>query len=149
MSHSPWLLIFLAGVVAGSLFCGCDRKKPKLVRKANPSVETVSRLPPGAQFDNARTKIITGNYDEAATILRQLDASGKAPPELQDWITVWAGLAELMAGREEEARPIFAALAERASGEGGKLPAFLADLGKRLSGEEAIPSTITPNYNLL
>ena len=131
------------------LFSACDRKTPKVARKANPTVETVSRMPPAAQFESARTKILTGNYSEAAAILRQLDASGKAPPQLHDWITVWAGLAELMAGREEEARPIFAALAERASGEGGKLPAFLADLGKRLSGGEAIPSTITPNYNLL
>lgn len=149
MIRWPSPTLVFVGVLGGLLFAGCDRKTPMVARKTTSAVEKASKLPPEAQFNDARTRIAAGNYSEAATILRQLDASGKAPAQLQHWITVWAGLAELLADREEEARPVFATLAERASAEGGKLAMFLADVGKRLSGEEAIPSKITPNYNLL
>jgi len=149
MSRPPLSILIPLSIASALSLGACD--KPAKKRGAAGAKEAAggakrSKLPPETQFSEARLKIGSGDFDGAAEILRSLDLPGRAPAALQDWITLWLGMTELLAGREEASRPVFAALAERTASESGKLAAFLNDLGTRLSGEEPISSTITSNY---
>ena len=99
------------------------------------------------QFREARSEILTGDYDDAAETLRALDENGKAPPQIRNWITMYAGLAELLAGHEEESRPIFARLDERVKARPARSGEFLGDLGLRLSGADPMPSSLASRYD--
>lgn len=137
--------------LAGALLFGaCKKPAQKGVAstaKKPAAAAKVAKMPPEAQFTEARIKISAGDYEGAAEILRALDLPGRAPAHLAHWVTLWLGMAELLAGHEEAARPVFAALAERTSTESGKLAAFLNDLGNRLSGDAPVSSTIVSSYN--
>jgi hypothetical protein len=66
-----------------------------------------------AKYAEARRLLVAGKATEAAEALAKLDAKTTAPQPLRNWITLHAGLAEMLAGREELALKHFAAIAER------------------------------------
>ncbi len=151
MSRNSFALFVISTAFSALFLPACD-KSPKAKTKWTPPAEKkISTATPESQFSDARAKIAAGKAAEAAEVLRALDAKGTAPVSLQPWITLYAGLAELLAGRETESRPLFAKLAERAAAMGqegqGKLPQFFADISKRLGGEEPVPIAVASSYN--
>ena len=86
-------------------------------------------------------------------MLQKLDARSGVQQPLHNWITVYAGLAELFAGREVEARAVFTRLVQRGafSEDRGdrKIVSFFTDLGTRLGAEGPIPGEIARNYDVL
>jgi len=104
-----------------------------------------------SQFREARSQILAGKYEAASKTLRKLDARTDIAQPLQNWVTFYAGLAELFAGREPEARVLFAKLEDRGpfSNDPGdrKLAAFFVEVGGTLRKEGPVSSTIARNYD--
>ncbi len=83
-----------------------------------PPLEEVEEVPQTAEridakYEEARKLLVAGDTKKAAEALATLDAKTSAPQPLRNWITLHAGLAELLAGREEPARARFATIVER------------------------------------
>lgn len=130
-----------------TFFAGCGKPAARVrPPRAQPAEASLS---PEAQFAAGRAKLFAGDYAAGAEILRSLDESGKAPPASRDWVALYAGMAELLANRESEARAIFARLAERLTSgpEGGQWGVFFSDLAKRLSGSRPVPTDIVSRYD--
>ncbi|MHA3774692.1 hypothetical protein ACXR0O_24480 [Verrucomicrobiota bacterium sgz303538] len=150
VSRFPSAALMLMMVPVTLLFSSCDKLLPTSGAKWVPPEQREVQTPDG-QFRTARLEIIDGKNAEAAARLRKLDAKNDIPQPMHNWITLYAGLAEMLSGREAEARPLFAKLVERGpfSTEGGnqKLASFFLDVGKNLSGEEVIPEKVSANYD--
>lgn len=103
------------------------------------------------RFSTARARIVRGEFEKAADSLAKLDARTDIKQPLHNWITTFAGMAALFAGREPEARKLFAKLETRgpigtAPGE-KKLSDFFLDLGNNLKGEDVVPTHIANRYD--
>lgn len=126
------------------LLTSCDKLIPKV------PLENTSKLPPDVLFRDARALIIDGKPAEAAKALRKLDERDDIAQPTHNWVTLYAGLAELLAGHDEESRKVFAKLVERGpfSTEGGsrKLADFFTEIGQRMSSEGRISSKISSRY---
>ncbi len=90
-----------------------------------------------------------GDLAGGAEAMKRLNARNDIPAALQDWVLIYGGMAELLVGREKEARNIFGQLAERnaAARTTGKLSPFLYDLGIAMSGEGPVPSHVASRYD--
>ena len=83
-----------------------------------PPVEIVEEPPPTAEridakYEAARKLLIAGDAAKAAQAFADLDAKTEAPQPLRNWITLHAGLAELLANRPKPALAHFAAIEKR------------------------------------
>jgi hypothetical protein len=112
------------------------------VRKAEAAVEP--------QYEAARQKIIARQPAEAAKAFMELGGQPNIPQPLRNWISVHAGLAELLAGREEESRRHFGELTARGpySTEPSeqKLATFFTTIGTQLSGNATAPASVAKDY---
>jgi hypothetical protein len=134
-------------MLSAVLFSSCKKAERKPGSK--PVAKVQSKGPPEADFREARTNILVGNFQEAAETMRSLNARNDVPEALQDWVLIFGGMAELLLDREKEALPIFAELAERhaASRTVGKLSPFLYDLGIVMSGDAPVPGRGASRYD--
>ncbi len=82
---------------------------PPLVEEPEP--QTHERI--DAKYQEARQRLVAGEAAQAAEALAKLDAGMTAPQPLRNWITLHAGLAELLAGRTDAAQAHFGAIIER------------------------------------
>ncbi len=83
-----------------------------------PPVEVVEEPAPTAEridarYEAARKLLIAGQAAKAANALADLDAKTEAPQPLRNWITLHAGLAELLANRPQRALAHFAEIEKR------------------------------------
>jgi predicted RNA-binding Zn-ribbon protein involved in translation (DUF1610 family) len=111
--------------------------------------ESASALEP--RYRAARELVLGDKPQEGAEALRKLDNEPKIPQPLHNWITVYAGLAELLASREKEARQMFAKLEARGAystdpGE-KKLTDFFLELARRLTRDASIPASVAKEYD--
>lgn len=149
LSSSALLLMATSGAL---LFTSCDDLLPKRGAKWVPPEQREAQSPEG-QFREARLELMDGKAAAAAARLRKLDARKDIPQPLHNWITLYAGLAELEAGREEEARTVFAKLAERGpfTKDDGpasqRLAEFFVELGEKLSAPGPVPERLASNYD--
>lgn len=103
-------------------------------------------MAPELAFSAARMRIIAGNFEDAAESMRNLNARTDLPGAIQDWALAYGGLAELLVGREAEARALFAKLAAGTK-ETGKVANFLRDLGGKMSGDAPVPGSAASQYD--
>ncbi len=129
---------------AAALLTSCDKLIPKV------PLENTAKLPPDVLFRDARSQITEGKPAEAAKALLKLEARDDIPQPTKNWITLYAGMAELLAGRDAESQKVFAKLVERGplSTEGGskKLADFFTEVGQRMSSEGRVSSKIASRY---
>ncbi len=146
---TAWIsgLFFSLTIFPAVLFSSC--KKAPRKPAAKPVAPLQKQGPADADFREARADILVGNYADAAARMRRLNARNDVPAALQDWVMIFGGMAELLEGREKEARPLFAQLAERwaASRTQGKLAPFLYDLGIVMSGDATVPGRGASRYD--
>ena len=143
----------LTAVVAGGGYLYAKRdafQKPETkvdpravaARVANASVE------PG--FKAARELLMAGKFEEAAKSLDELETHPSVPQPLLNWITLHRGLARLLAGKEPEAREIFAKLEERGlyshDPAEEKMSGFFVDTAHQLSSSLTIQASVARNY---
>ncbi|MES2570574.1 MAG: hypothetical protein V4710_11040, partial [Verrucomicrobiota bacterium] len=88
------------------------------------------------RFKAARAELLAGRHGKAAGDLRILDGEKNVPQSLHNWINLYQGLAEWLAGREAEGRAAFGKIEERGSHPGDeserKLSQFFLDLSHLL-----------------
>jgi serine/threonine protein kinase len=133
------MLVVVLGVGAFYLRDHLPTKPPvEVVEEEVP--QTQERI--DAKYEEARKLLVAGETAKAAEALTKLDAQTTAPQPLRNWITLNAGLAELLAGREEAAQKHFAAIIERGiySPDPAEqdLAKFFVDTAKRAAGKEPI-----------
>ena len=150
-----WMTFGMVGaIVAGGVYLYVRRDafkkqdtkiEPRLeaARLANASVE------PG--FKAARQLLVEGKFDEAAKSLDELETRPSVPQPLLNWIGLHRGLARLLAGKEPEAREIFAKIEERGAYSHDpaevKMSAFFVDAAHQLSGAWTIQASEARNYD--
>ena len=103
-------------------------------------------MAPELAFSAARTRIIAGNFEDGAESMRNLNARTDLPGAIQDWALAYGGLAELLTGREAEARALFAKLAS-GTRETGKVANFLRDLAGKMNGDAPVPGSAASQYD--
>ena len=125
-------------------FAACEKPAPQTGGKA-----AEKDLPPDRLFTEARTKLDTGKYAEAAELLRKANAGRGGAASLQDWMLFYGGFAELLNDREADARALFATLAERTNSdkEAGQLAKFFSDVGTHMSSEKPVPTRVVSTYD--
>ena len=79
--------------------------REEALRKTNASLEP--------DFKAAHEMLVAGKLEEAARALEVLEKRPGVPQPLLNWITLYRGLALLLAGNEPDARTIFTTLEER------------------------------------
>jgi tetratricopeptide (TPR) repeat protein len=112
--------------------------------------EQTQKLPPEEEFREARLEIMDGKNAQAAARLKKLEARADVTQPLLNWITMYAGIAELQAGNHAASRPLFQKLVDRGpvakDGGNAKLSQFFIDVGQRMSDDSPIPTGITSKY---
>jgi hypothetical protein len=112
-------------------------------RKANAAIEP--------RYEAARQKLLTGQPAEAAEALHALEQQPNVPQPTRNWITVHIGMAELLAGRESEARSAFRDLEARgvfsSDTAEGKLAQFFVDLGRTMSSTGPVSASVAKDYD--
>ena len=153
MPHLPstsafkrWLpaLAIAAGLFPAFAFTACKKPVPKAA-----TISRDAELPPDRLFTDARTKLDSGKYAEAAEMLRKANAGRGGAASLQDWMLFYGGFAELLNDREAEARPMFATLAERTAPEkeAGQLARFFSNAGASLGADGPVPTKVVSIYD--
>jgi len=97
--------------VGGFFLRGLLPAKPLAVKP--PIEETVPPERIDARYEEARKLLVAGDPAKAAEAFTTLDAKSNAPQPLRNWITLHAGLAELLAGREPQSQAQFKAIIDR------------------------------------
>lgn len=149
-----WMTIGMVGaVVAGGVYLYSKRDAfKKQETKIDPRVEAtrVANASVEPSFKAAREMLINGKFDEAAKSLDELEARPNVPQPLLNWITLHRGLARLLAGKEPDARDIFAKIEERGAYSNDpaeeKMSAFFVDTAHQLSGAFTIQQSVARNY---
>ncbi|HSI15236.1 MAG TPA: hypothetical protein VK961_24520, partial [Chthoniobacter sp.] len=141
------LLIFVPMLLAG-LFTACDDKpktpKPKVEKK-------VSLGSPDVRFVEARSKMIDGHFDEAATAFEAIAAEPKVRQPLLAWIQFHQGMALMLAGKQEQAQAVFAKIDEAGpftkAGSDSQIASFLVKVAHVLRTKDPIPATEGRDYD--
>jgi len=85
--------------------------RPPVVKPPDEGPVTAERI--DAKYEEARKLLVAGDPAKAAEAFTALDAKTNAPQPLRNWITLHAGLAELLAGREPQSLAQFKAIIDR------------------------------------
>ncbi len=85
--------------------------RPPVVKPPDDGPVTAERI--DAKYEEARKLLVAGDPAKAAEAFTALDAKTNAPQPLRNWITLHAGLAELLAGREPQSQAQFKAIIDR------------------------------------
>ncbi len=149
-----WMTFGMIGaIVAGGVYLYSKRDAfKKQETKVDPRVEAARKanaeLAPN--FKTARELLVAGKLDEAGKLLDELEARPNVPQPLLNWITLHRGLALLLAGKEPEAREIFAKLEERGAYSHDpaeeKMSGFFSDTAHQLAGAASIEASVAVNY---
>jgi hypothetical protein len=142
-------LIVAAGVAA---FVYRDRILGRDSRREVPNGSSTAVLSPFDQrYRDARALVLAGKTSEGAAALEKLETEKEVPQPIRNWVTVYRGVAELLAGREREARAVFASLEKRATDSTeqpeNKLTRFFSELARKAGGDSPIPASDAKDYD--
>ncbi len=114
--------------------------KPPVVVEEEEIPQTAERI--DAKYEEARKVLVAGDPAKAAEALASLDAKTNPPQPLRSWITLHAGLAELLAGHDAAAETHFKAIVDRGiySPDPAEkvLATFFVDTARKAGGQEPI-----------
>lgn len=111
-----WLTPVVAALVVALGVTGFSlRDHPYFHPPVAESVDEVPVTPEriDAKYEEARKLLVSGEIAKAADALALLDAKTQPPQPLRNWITLNAGLAELLLHREDKAQKHFRAILDR------------------------------------
>jgi hypothetical protein len=141
--------LFIVPALCISLFTACD-DKPK-TPKPKPEAKKKSLGSPDVRFVEARSKMIDGHFEEAATALGEITAEPKVRQPLLSWIQFHQGMALMLAGKQEEAQAVFAKLDDAGpftkAGSDAQLASFLVKVAHLLRSKDPIPPTEGRDYD--
>lgn len=134
-----------AWVMRDSLF-GPKEKVDPLIEQQRQAMAEIEAL-----FKDARTILLNGDARHAEDRFRELSERLDVSPGMQHWLVLHEGLAQLLAGREIEARDTFGRLADReVAGRDAserKQSQWFIDVAKVLESHEAVPASVAKDYD--
>ncbi len=149
-----WITLVLLAAIAFAGYAFYKwRPKPHVAEEGGSAtveqtIAAVAAAKPG--FEDARTKILTGKYKEAAEELGKLEETPNLPQPLKNWITMHQGLAYLFTGKDLLARKAFARIEERGpftkDPNEVKLADFFMRSAKLLRSEELVDPSEAANF---
>jgi tetratricopeptide (TPR) repeat protein len=146
MIHFRRIAALCAVLLLAFIFTACDKLSSKRGSGSESGAPVKKFVPSEKLFDDARIRLDAAKYAEAVEFLAKAKAQRDAPASLQDWMLLYQGLAEFLAGHDTEARSLFAELAERtdADKEAGQLAKFFHSAAEPLSAEGPVsPRVVT------
>ncbi|HEY3900502.1 MAG TPA: hypothetical protein VGM54_17975 [Chthoniobacter sp.] len=127
----------------------CDEKEPPKTTEKKEKKKPVES--PDKILADGRSQLINGQFEEAAQTLGTASGEPNGRPLLLDWIQFHQGLALMMAGKEIDARPVFAKIEERGPFPKGsndpELADFMVKLAHLLKGADPVSPDVTGNYD--
>lgn len=134
------VVVVVLGVAAFNLRNHPYFKPPVAAAPVEEVPQTTERI--DAKFEEARKQLAAGDLVKASEALTALDAKTTPPQPLRNWITLHAGLAELLRGNEDEARKHFQAVIDRGiyspDPAEQELAQFFVDTAKRCTEKKPI-----------
>ena len=131
-------VVVIAGIGGFALRRNWLRKQPV----TEGSEETHGGLPIDRQYSDARKLLASGDVSRAAATFRELAKKPGVTQPLLDWISLHAGLAELLAGQNEQAMAHFKEIKERGvyspDPAEEKLANFFVETARRATSDEEI-----------
>jgi len=103
------------------------------------------------RYRDARALVLAGKTDEGIAALQKLEGEKDVPRIIRNWIVVYRGMAELLAGRDPKARAVFKSLrkegTESTDPAENKLNPFFSDLARKIGSDAAIPLSDAKDYD--
>ena len=141
-------VIVLTGLLAYTMrdrFGGKEQALDKAVEELRQQTAAIE-----PRYKDARQLLLAGSHAEAAEAFRALDTEPNTPQPMRSWIVMHEGLAELLAGRDAEARAAFEKIESRGlySSDPGeqKVAKFFLETARMMIGRDSIPVTISQKY---
>ena len=133
------------------LAVSCDQQPATPPENAAEKVKKKKLGSPDTLFTEARSKMINGQFDEAAEAFAQITAEQKVRQPLLNWIDFHQGLALMLASREDEAQLAFAKIDERGpftkAGSDAQVANFFVTIAHLLRDKEPIPAAAGKDYD--
>lgn len=138
----------LVPVLCVSLFTACDNKVAPKKPKADAKKSLGS---PDVRFVEARSKMINGQFEEAATELGAIIQEPNVRQPLQTWIKFHQGMALMLAGKQDEAQAIFGKIEDDGpftkAGSDSQIASFFVKIAHLLRTKDPIPPTEGRDYD--
>jgi hypothetical protein len=135
--------LLLIGTVSCDQKAASDQSTPKPKKKP--------LISPDILFKDARDKMISGQFDDAADDFGKITAEQKVRQPLLSWIDFHQGLALLLAGRTDEARLAFTKIEERGpftkAGSDAAMADFMVNLAHQLRDKEPTPAAAGKDFD--
>ncbi len=149
-----WVTLATAAIVVAAGVMTFNHYEPLLGPPANKDGKVASKTSGSAvdaEYQKARGQIVAGQYDEAATALRALDAQEAAPQPLKNWITMNAALALLFKNQFEEAKKEFQKVETRGlyspDPSEEKIATFFVDMAHAAGSDAPRPAVLVKTHN--
>jgi tRNA A-37 threonylcarbamoyl transferase component Bud32 len=117
-----------------------------VVAQTNPAASPFDQ-----RYHDARALVLAGKFDEGIAALEKLEAEKDSPPTIRNWLVVYRGMAELLAGRDPKARAVFKSLrkplTESSDATEKKLHPFFDDLSRKIGSDAPIPLSDAKDYD--
>lgn len=141
------LFIVVPALLVG-LFTSCD-DKPKVPK---PKAEKKKSLgSPDVRFVEARSKMIDGHFEEAATAFGEITTEPKIRQPLLTWIEFHQGMALMLAGKQDEAQVIFGKIDDAGPftkvGSDAQIASFFAKVAHTLRTKDPVPPAEGRDYD--
>lgn len=141
-------LFFAVPVLLVGLFTSCD-DKPKVPK---PKVEKKKSLgSPDVRFVEARSKMISGQFEEAATALGEIAKEPNVRQPLLNWVQFHQGMALMLAGKQEDAQAVFGKIEDAGpftkAGSDAQIASFFVKVAHTLRTKDPVPPTEGRDYD--
>jgi len=143
-----WLTFATAAVMVAAGIGGFELRRSNLRKQqaAEESGETHGALPIDRQYNDARKMLASGDAVRAAEAFRELARKPGVTQPLLDWVSLHAGLADLLAGQNEQAAAHFKEIEARGvyspDPAEEKLANFFVETARLATSNEQIPTSM-------
>lgn len=142
------LSLIVVGVVVVKNF---DRLTGRDAAETSQSGGGLTAVEAEREYQAAKKLLLENNFSEAEMKLQSLSQSGPLAQPLKNWVTLHEGMALLLQGKTEQARPYFKELETRdlfsRDPADSLLANFFVETGRNLSTGNRIPSSVTAIYS--
>jgi hypothetical protein len=143
----PLLIVPLAAISVGLLLVSCDQKpvapKKKVVKESKPS--------PEVRFQEARSLMVDGKFNDAAKILAEVSAEPKVRQPLLNWVDFLQGVSLMFAGKEDEAQAVFGKIETRGpftrAGTDAPVAGWFVTVAKELHTKDPVAPTTGKDFD--
>lgn len=140
-------LLLVVPALCLCVFSACDKPQPPKPKEAKKK----SLGSPDVRFVEARTKMINGQFDEAATALAEITAEPKIRQPLLNWIDFHQGMALMLEGKQDEAQAVFGKIENRGpftkTGPDAQIANFFMNVAPQLHSKDPIAPTTGKDFD--